>query len=91
MRNRIHNTKQDLTVGANGELRLGGHDAPEDQRSAGGLGRTGGRNISNSVQGILSSFNSGGNQSCGAVNISFGSGTTNLCRIYLKIFVSTKY
>ncbi len=45
--------RQDLTVGADGELRLGGHDAPEDQRSAGGLGRSGGRNIRHSVQGIL--------------------------------------
>jgi hypothetical protein len=60
MRIRIHNTTQDLTVGADGELRLGGHDAPEDQRSAGGLGRTGGRNIRHSVQGIFSSFNGGG-------------------------------
>ncbi len=65
MRIRIHNTTQDLTVGADGELRLGRYDAPEDQRSAGGLGRAGGRNIRHSVQGTLfirSSFNSGGNK-----------------------------
>jgi hypothetical protein len=72
MRIRIHNTTQDLNTGADGELRLGGHDAPEDQRSAGGLGRAGGRNIRHSVQGIL---NNGGNQCCGrgALNISFNS------------------
>jgi hypothetical protein len=70
MRIRIHNTTQDLTVGADGELRIGRYDAPEDQRSAGGLGRAGGRNIRHSVQGILSYFNSGGNQCCEALNIS---------------------
>ncbi len=43
----------DITVGADGELRLGGDDAPEDQRSARGLGRTGRRNIRHSVQGTL--------------------------------------
>jgi hypothetical protein len=54
MQIRILNTTQDLTVGADGELRLRRHDAPEDQRSAGSLGWTGGRNIRHSVQGILS-------------------------------------